>query len=107
MYNGTFVPISEKWCFKVKRNVISDFTLGGEDVYEMAGVSYWNETDGLKLEKDITEVYNAPGGKERFWDEVPLIYKKENYSIELIECSKDDIDEINSLEDLELFNQDK
>ena len=97
MYNGTPVSISEKWCFKINRNIISDFTLGGEDVYEMAGVSYWNETDGLKLEKDITEVYNAPGGKERFWDEVPLIYKKENYSIELIECSKDDIEERNSL----------
>lgn len=107
MYKGTPVEISNTWCFKLKSGLITDFRLGGKDVYEMAGVSYWNREDGVKLEQDIGEVYAAPGGKERFWDEVPLIYKKENYAIELIESDKNDILEINSLEDYEKINASK
>ena len=66
----------------------------------MYGISYWNEKDGKQLEEDIKRVYEMPGGKDKYWDEVSLRFAKENYEIEARECTFDDIVEIDSYEDL-------
>ena len=57
--------------------------------------------------KEIVEKYGltgvsavVPGGKERYWDQVPLEFKKENYSLYVRECSFDDITEIDSYNEL-------
>lgn len=42
----------------------------------MVGISYWNEEDGHKLCNDIKEAYDEPGGKERYWEQVPLCFIK-------------------------------
>ena len=63
-----------------KRDVIQRVQVGGEDgVWQMVGISYWTEEDGRKLVDDLPAVYGQPGGKERYWDEVPLTYCAKNY----------------------------
>ena len=71
----------------------------------MVGISYWNEEDGKKLAKDIAEVYNTPGGKERYWEQVPLVYKKENYAVEVMECHEEDIVEIDTFRELKQIDK--
>ena len=34
----------------------------------MYGISYYDEKDAKKMEKDIADVYTSPGGKEKYWD---------------------------------------
>ena len=41
-----------------------------------------------------------PGGKERYWDQVSLEYCIDNYTVEVRECTFDDIVEIDSFADL-------
>ena len=41
-----------------------------------------------------------PGGKERYWDQGPLEYCLRNYTVEVRECTFDDIVEIDSFADL-------
>ena len=66
----------------------------------MFGISYWNAESGAKLQEDIKKVYEMPGGKERYWDQVSLEYCIDNYTVEVRECTFDDIVEIDSFADL-------
>ena len=110
-YSSDFLGIkkerSDDWCFKVKDRVIVEEKVGGEgdDIWQMVGISYWNEADGHKLSQDIQDVYQSPGGKERYWEQVPLVYRKEHYAVEIRECQETDIVEIDTFNELKAIDK--
>ncbi len=65
-YTSDFLAIkktrSDDWCFRVKDGIIQQEMVGGEgdDIWQMVGISYWNDADGHKLSQDIQDVYNSP-----------------------------------------------
>ena len=99
-YLGVPTDYTDDWCFETKNRVITKVKVGGNDCHHMYGVSYWNEEAGAKLCEDIKKVFEMPGGKERYWDQVPLEYCLSNYTVEVRECTFDDIVEIDSFADL-------
>ena len=105
-YTTNFLGIKKKrsddWVVKVKDGIIVEEMVGGEgdDIFQMVGISYWDEADGHKLSQDIQEVYQSPGGKERYWEQVPLVFKKEHYKVEIRECFDEDIVEIDTFNEL-------
>ena len=99
-YLGVATNFTDDWCFETKNRVITKVKVGGNDCHHMFGISYWTEEAGAKLCDDIKKVYEMPGGKERYWDQVPLEYCLSNYTVEVRECSFDDIVEIDSFADL-------
>ena len=103
-YTSDFLAIkkdrTDDWCFEVKEGVIAEEKVGGEDCWQMVGISYWSEEDGRKLSQDIPDVFSTPGGKERYWEQVPLVYRKKNYAVEVRECFEDDIVEIDTFKEL-------
>ena len=110
-YSSDFLGIkkdrTDDWCFRVKDGIITDEMLGGEgdDIWQLVGVSYWNEEDGKKLIHDIPDVFSSPGGKERCWEQVPLVYKKENYRVAIQECHEEDIVEIDTFNELKAIDK--
>ena len=110
-YTSDFLAIkkerSDDWCFRVKDGMIQEEKVGGEgdDIWQMVGISYWNEADGHKLSQDIQDVYNSPGGKERYWEQVPLVYRKEHYQVEVRECHDEDIVEIDTFKELKSIDK--
>ena len=108
-YTSDFLAIkkdrTDDWCFEVKNGVIVDEKVGGLDCWQMVGVSYWNTEDGHKLSHDIAEVYATPGGKERYWEQVPLVYRKANYSVAVMECFDEDIVEIDTFRELKAIDK--
>ncbi len=103
-YTSNYVAVptekTDDWCFETRGRIITKVMVGGTNCYHMFGISYWTEEDGAKLYEDIKTVYEMPGGKERYWDEVPLRYCQEHYQVESRECTFDDIIEIDSYTDL-------
>ena len=77
----------------------------GDDIWQMVGISYWNGDDGYKLSQDIPDVYAAPGGKERYWEQVPLNYRKEHYRVEVAPCVDEDIVEIDTFSELKAIDK--
>ena len=72
----------------------------------MYGISYWNEEDGEKLERDLQECFDADDEtKQRFWDDVPCVIRRENYDIVVEECAFDDVSEIDSLAELQEIDE--
>ena len=99
-YLGVPTDYTDDWCFETKNKVITKVKVGGNDCHHMFGISYWTEEAGKKLYDDIKKVYEMPGGKERYWDQVPLEYCMSNHTVEVRECTFDDIVEIDSFADL-------
>lgn len=99
-YLGVPTDYTDDWCFETKNKVITKVKIGGNDCHHMFGISYWNAEAGIKLNDDIKKVYEMPGGKERYWDQVPLEYCLDNHTVEVRECTFDDIVEIDSFADL-------
>ncbi len=99
-YLGVPVETTDDWCFETKNRVITRLKVGGTNCHHVYGISYWTEVDGAKMFEDLKKVYEMPGGKERYWDQVPLEYCKENYEVEVRNCTFDDIIEIDSFTDL-------
>lgn len=99
-YLGVPVEKTDDWCFEVKNRVITKLCIGGTNCYHMFGISYWNAEDGKKLCEDIKKVFELPGGKERYWDQVSLEYCIKNYQVEVRPCTFEDIIEIDTYNDL-------
>ena len=108
-YTSDFLAIkknrTDDWCFTVKNNIITEEKVGGLDCWQMVGISYWNTLDGQRLSQDIADVYATPGGKERSWEQVPLVYKKEHYAVEVRPCLDADIVEIDTFRELRAIDK--
>ena len=97
---GVPVKSTDDWCFETKNGMITKLGVGGVNCYHAFGISYWNDSDGAKLYEDIKLVYEKPGGRERYWEQVALEYCQSNYKVEVRECTFDDIVEIDTFSDL-------
>lgn len=102
---GFPVEVTDDWCFETKKDVIVKEKIGGTNCYQMIGISYYDKKDGKQLSKDIEEVFNSPGGKEKYWEQVQLSAKKENYNIYVRECKKEDIIEIDTFNELKKMDK--
>ena len=98
---GIPVERTEDWCLVTnEKGIVIEEKVGGLNCHQMVGISYWTEEDGNKLAYDIDEVYHSPGGKERYWEQVPMVYKKENYKVHIRSCQFEDIIEIDTFNEL-------
>lgn len=102
---GIPVDRTDDWCLITNdKGVVTEEKVGGINCHQMVGISYWNGEDGAKLATDIDNVYHSPGGKERYWEQVPMVYKKENYQVHVRECQFEDITEIDTFNELKAID---
>ena len=108
-YTSDFLAIrkdrTDDFCFEVKDGIIVEEKVGGLDCWQMVGISYWDEADGHKLSQHIKEAYEMPGGKERYWEQVPLIVFKDHYQVRVRECVDEDIVEIDTFRELKALDK--
>lgn len=108
-YRSNFLAISKQrtddWCFEVKDGIITEEKIGGECCWQMVGISYWDGPDGEKLARDLKEVYEQPGGRERYWEQVPLVFRQENYRVSVRPCQDGDVTEIDTFRELKAFDK--
>ena len=105
-YLGIPVERSDDWCFTVNASgYINKMTIGGKNCYQMVGISYWTAEDGKKLRAAAKEVFDSPGGKSRYWDQVPLEYHIKDFKVEVRECRFEDIIEIDTFNELKQLDE--
>ncbi len=100
-----YVDSTDDWCFETKKDIITKQKVGGSKCYQMLGISYYDEQDGRQAAKDIKEVYESLGGKEKYWDQVILDVKKQNYKIHIRKCNNEDIIEIDTFNELKAIDK--
>ena len=104
-YLGVPTDLTDDWCFETRNGIITKVMVGGRNCHHMFGISYWNQTDGAKLADHIKQVYEMPGGRERYWDQIPLEYFIKDYTVEVRECSFEDIIEIDTFGELKKLDE--
>ncbi|MEG0694104.1 MAG: NTP transferase domain-containing protein [Erysipelotrichaceae bacterium] len=104
-YLGIKKELTDDWCFAIKKGIISKMSVGGENVFQMVGISYWNKEDGKKLATHIENVFRKPGGKECYWDEVACKDYINDYKIMVRQCDESDIVEIDTFNELKQIDK--
>lgn len=105
-YIGVPVDKTDDWCLLTNnKGIITGMVLGGTNCYQMFGISYWTEEYGSKLVNHVKEVFQSPGGKERYWDQVPLEYFANDYEVHIRPCTFDDIIEIDTFSELKKIDK--
>lgn len=102
---GKYVSVTDDWCLETKNGIITKEKVGGYNCYQMYGISYYTKEDAQKIERDIEAVYNSPGGKEKYWEQVILDVCKKNYQIAVRECYEGDIIEIDTFNELKAIDK--
>ena len=108
-YTSNFLGIKkarfDDWCFTVNDDgIITAHAVGGLDCWQEVGISYWNDYDGRKLSEHIRLAYDMPGGKEKYWEQIPLSVFLEEYKVEIRECSESDVVEIDTWRELKVID---
>lgn len=98
---GIWKHESDDWCLDVDENgTVTDEHVGGHDTYQMVGIYYFNQSDGCRLSRHIKEAYDAPGGKERYWETVVNVVYRGQYAVTVRPISEKDVIEIDTLQEL-------
>ena len=61
---------SEDWVFDMNGDRITRVGLGGDDLYNMVGISYWKQDDAKLIHDSIEEAYKHEGHENLYWDEI-------------------------------------
>lgn len=94
---------SDDWVFQTKGGRITKITKGGENLYNMAGISYWKKADARRIKDAIRNAYRLTGHEKLFWDEV-VNSELGNMNVILKEvhpCSIVEVDTMCELKELE------
>ena len=101
---GIYKVRTDDWCFPVKGGIIQDERRGGLSCYQVIGISYWNAEDGARLSEDLQTVAEMPGGREYYWEQVPMSVLKDRYRVAIRPCSEEDIMEIDTFAELKAID---
>ena len=108
-YSSNFLGIkvdkSDDWCFTMKDGYIDRMCDGGENCYQEVGIAYISPKDSKQLVKDIKELFRTDEGKKRLWEYTLFNEYKEHYRIEVRECEKEDIIEIDTFNELKALDE--
>lgn len=98
---GSYSLETDDWSFRMENGHITQYQKGNTYCYNYYGISYWTPEDSAKLRRDFRQVYEEePEGKDQFWEFVPLVLRKESYAVEIRQCEKSDIMEIDNYYEL-------
>ena len=57
----------------------------------------------MQLE-DIPDVFSTEKGKKAYWEQVPLVFRKDRYNVAVKECHFEDIVEIDTFDELKAID---
>lgn len=104
--NYLAIPVKKTndWCFFVEDGIIKGVAEGGENCWQVVGISYWTEYDGARIVTHIKDRIRLPGGRNVLWGSVILDTFKDQYTVRVRECKLEDVVEIDSYNELKAID---
>jgi hypothetical protein len=102
-------PVAETddWRFAVDAaGRITEIGVGGRDCHQMLGLSYWTAEDGARLARCAATLYREERYRQLYWDEIALKYYAEDFHIYVRPCTRADVWEIDTVEELRDLERD-
>lgn len=99
-YYGKMVRgYSGDWIFELQDDRIVRIGKGGNDLYNMAGVSYWLQKDAEIIRDGIRKAYGEEGHENLFWDEI-VDRELDKLDVTVLEIPAESIIEVDTVEEL-------
>ena len=93
---------TREWLLDVEDGVIQRCSrTGGRHGWQLYSVSRWTAEDGRRLRGHLEEEFVEKQNREIYWDDVARFCYPEAYRLGIREMRKDDMEEIDSLEELQ------
>ena len=102
MDNGT----AKEWGLKVENNtIINCDKSGGKNNWQLYGISRWDEVEGNKLKEHVKIEFERNKESQLYWDDIALTKYPNEYNLGIYEMKKNDVIEIDTLEELKLIDK--
>lgn len=99
-YLGSYAKVTDDWSLQEVDGRAVNYQKGNTDCFNCYGISFWTPEDCDKLRQDIQSVWEEEGGKDIYYEFVPLVNRKDNYNVKIRECQPADVVEIDSFREL-------
>ena len=101
-YFGKFLPgHSDDWVFGTEDGRITRVGKGGDDCFNMVGISYFRQPDAARIAAAVLEAVKQPENAQLFWDDVVDRLCKEGLDLVVHEVRPGEIVECDTVQDLE------
>lgn len=92
---------TEEWLLTVEDDIVTHCSrTGGSGGWQLYSVSRWSAEDGKKLRRHLEIQFEVEKNHQIYWDDVALFCYPQEYSLGIFEMHKNDMLEIDSLEEL-------
>ena len=99
-YLASFALETDDWCFDFRNGLAENYRKGGTNCFNQYEITYWTPEDCEKLRRDWALAYRTEGGRDLFWEFIPLVLCRDRYQVEIRQCRKEDIMEIDNYYEL-------
>ena len=90
-----------EWLLTVRDGVIQCCSRnGGKHGWQLYSISRWSEEDGARLRRHLEAEFEKKENRQIYWDDVPLFCYPDEYHLGIHPIRKEDVLEIDSLEEL-------
>lgn len=105
-YFGKFVSgHSDDWVFGVDGGRITRVGKGGDDCFNMVGVSYFRQADAARIADAVKAAAAKPENAQLFWDEIVDRLCRDGLELVVHEVGSGDIVECDTVEDLKRLEE--
>ncbi len=92
---------TDEWLLTVEKGVITHCSrTGGKGGWQLYSISRWSAEDGAKLRRHLEQEYEEKHNTAIYWDDVVLFCHPEDYELGISPMNRDDVVEIDTLEEL-------
>jgi CTP:phosphocholine cytidylyltransferase-like protein/DNA-binding phage protein len=100
-YFGKFLPgHSDDWVFDTSAGRITRVGKGGDDCFNMVGISYFKQPDAAKIALSVLDAFQRPENGALFWDDIVDRLIKDGLNLTVHEVHPGEIVECDTVEDL-------
>ncbi len=101
-YNAVWTnEFTDEWLMTVENGIITQCSrTGGKKGWRLYSISRWNQSDGIKLKKDLEREFIEKRNHQIYWDDVPMFCYPGKYTLGIQKMDETDVVEIDSLEEL-------
>ena len=98
---------SDDWVLRTQGDLISEIGVGGDDLFNMAGISYFQQVDAQKIVQAVEATCQEPEHEQLYWDEVvDKLIRQGGLKITVQEVPASAIVEIDSAAELQAVEAD-
>lgn len=92
---------TDEWLLTVRNGIVEECSrTGGKGGWQLYSVSRWTSEDGKKLKRHLEMEFEQKKNTQIYWDEVALFCYPEEYQLGIRKMNREDIIEIDNLNEL-------